>query len=267
MTQPEVKPGILPAMQQSVFARFKGAVLSLVLPQACLACSAPVRATADEDWPICPACAHSLARLPLARCPVCALPTMEALICGACQAHPPAFDGTAAPLIYAFPADRLIQSLKYRQQLALSGWFGSLLAEEFCRYFTARPEAGLEGARPDVILPMPLHPRRLAERGFNQAVELARPLSRITHVPMLLEGVERSVNAPPQASLPWKERRKNIRGAFACLRDFTGLHVLVVDDVMTTGATLEEIALCLKNGGAARVTNLVLARTLPHGSA
>lgn len=222
-----------------------------------MVCGAPIPAGGAQDWPVCPACAAALPRLTGERCPVCALPTLGGLTCGPCQKLPPSFDATLAPFVYAFPVDRLIQSLKYRHRLALSGWFGKQLAEEL----GSHPDYPV----PDLILPMPLHPRRLAERGFNQALELARPLARLTGLPMVLDGVERNLNAPPQASLPWKARRKNIRGAFLCRKDFSGVHVLVVDDVMTTGATLEELADCLKQGGAARVTNLVLARTLPHG--
>lgn len=221
-----------------------------------MVCGAPIPAGGAQDWPVCPACAAALPRLTGERCPVCALPTLGGLTCGPCQKLPPSFDATLAPFVYAFPVDRLIQSLKYRHRLALSGWFGKQLAEEL----GSHPDYPV----PDLILPMPLHPRRLAERGFNQALELARPLARLTGLPTVRDGVERNLNAPPQASLPWKARRKNIRGAFLCQKDFSGAHVLVVDDVMTTGATLEELAGCLKQAGAARVTNLVLARTLPH---
>jgi ComF family protein len=234
-------------------------LLSFILPQDCMVCGAAIRVSEGQDWPVCAACAAALPRLAMERCPLCALPTKDGLACGHCQKLPPSFDVTLAPFVYAFPVDRLIQSLKYRHRLALSGWFGGQLADELMSHPADLP--------PDLILPMPLHSRRLAERGFNQALELARPLARLTGLPIAMEGVERTLNAPPQASLPWKARRKNIRGAFVCHRDFSGRHVLVVDDVMTTGATLEELAACLKLHGAARVTNLVLARTLPQGMA
>lgn len=114
-----------------------------------------------------------------------------------------------------------------------------------------------------MVLPMPLHRARLRERGYNQAVELARPLARAWGLPIELGRVERVLNATPQASLPWKERRLNMRGAFRCHGALTGKKVLVVDDVMTTGATLQALALELKRCGAARVDNLVVARTPP----
>ena len=203
---------------------------------------------------MCSACAARLPRLPELRCPVCALPTDNGETCGACLRKSPNFDATLAPMVYAFPVDRLAQALKYHHRLALAGWMGRQLADELAR----------QGVRPDLIVPMPLHPRRLAERGFNQALELARPLSRLTGIGLDRAAVERTLDAPPQASLPWKARNKNVRGVFLCLKDLTGLHVLVVDDVMTTGATLNELARSLKTRGATRVTNIVVARTLPH---
>lgn len=233
--------------------RLLAASLRFLLPQNCILCGAAIPEAAD-DLPVCPACADSLPRLGAVRCPVCALPTLGGETCGACLRKTPAFDSTLAPFIYAFPLDRLVQALKYRHRLALTGWLGQELAEELAHH----------GAAADLLIPMPLHPRRLTERGFNQALELARPLSRLTGIPLDWKAVERNLDAPPQASLPWKARRKNIRGAFLCLGDMTGLNVLVVDDVMTTGATLEELARSLKARGAARVTNLVVARTLPH---
>jgi len=245
----------VPEAEGGAFARLARSLLAFLLPQDCMVCGAAIRATAGRDWPVCPACEQSLPRLPRDRCPVCALPTRDGFPCGACQTKAPAFDATLAPFVYAFPVDRLILSLKYQHRLALSGWCGRQLALELASHAPDSP--------PDLILPMPLHPRRLAERGFNQALELARPLAHLTGLPIVLDGVARNLNTPPQASLPWKERKKNIRGAFLCRRDFGGRHVLVLDDVMTTGATLDELAGCLKQRGAARVTNLVLARTLP----
>lgn len=233
--------------------RLMPALLRLFLPQECMLCGAAIQAS-EIDQPICSACHAGLARLPQEHCPVCALPTANSEMCGACQRKAPNFDATLAPLVYAFPVDRLVQALKYHHRLALAGWLGGLLAEALARY----------AVRPDLIIPMPLSPRRLAERGFNQALELARPLSRLSGIPLDYTAVERNLDAPPQASLPWKARRKNVRGAFLCLKDLAGLHVLVVDDVMTTGATLDELARSLKTRGALRVTNLVVARTLPH---
>jgi len=215
-----------------------------LLPQDCFLCAAP-----SGESLLCDACAASLPRLTMERCPVCALPTPKSSICGACLTHAPHFDATQAVFRYEFPIDSLIQALKYAHRLASADFLGSALAD----VALAR--------KPDLILPVPLSQARLAERGFNQAVELVRPLSRTLGVPLEITRVHRRDTAP-QASLPWKERARNIRHAFACEIDLSGKSVLVVDDVMTSGATLDELARTLKAHGAVRVENLVLARAL-----
>jgi ComF family protein len=216
-----------------------------LLPQDCFLCAAP-----SHDRLLCPACATSLPYLTAERCPVCALPTPGSNVCGACLKQAPHFDATQALFRYEFPLDRLVQSLKYAHRLASADFLGQALAQ--------LPTL----LRPDLILPVPLAPARLAERGFNQALEIARPLARALGVPLAISHIHRRRDTAPQASLPWKERRQNIRHAFECTMDLAGKTVLVVDDVMTTGATLDELARTLKAHGAARVENRVLARAL-----
>lgn len=216
-----------------------------LLPHICYVCAAP-----NQEDPVCKACAAELPRLTGPCCPICALPTVEGSVCGACLKRPPQFDETRVPFSYAFPVDRMVQALKYRHQLHFAPFFGEALAS-------------MATGSIDLLIPMPLHRDRLRDRGFNQAVEIARSVSYEARVPMSLEAVMREQNAPPQASLPWKERRRNVRGAFRCVVDLAGKHVVVIDDVMTTGATLGELARSLKARGAARVTNLVAARTPP----
>lgn len=198
---------------------------------------------------LCEACAGDLP-LASAGCAICAIPVVEAPVCGSCLRQPPAFDASFAALSYVFPADRLVQALKYRQRLALADLLAAALAR---------------GPRPDgnaILVPMPLHARRLQERGFNQAAEIGRRLARLWGLPFEADAVERVRDTPPQASLPWLERRANVRGAFTCGRSFSGRTVVVIDDVMTTGATLDELARTLKSrGGAVRVENRVVART------
>ena len=215
-----------------------------LLPQDCLLCGAAAGAEI-----LCQACVDNLPRLPGNLCPVCALPSPAEASCGKCLGETPHFDATLAGFRYGFPVDRLIQALKYQHRLALAPWFARAL-------LASPPPEG------DLMLALPLAERRLGERGFNQALEIARPLAQALSLALPLETCVRAHDGAPQASLPWKERQKNVRGVFECRKDLTGKSVIVVDDVMTTGATLNEFARTLKKHGAARVTNWVVARTL-----
>ena len=191
------------------------------------------------------------------RCTRCGLKMMTSAhtdtLCGACQSEPPAFDQTLVVADYAPPIDSLVQDLKFRAQLPLASAFGGLLIRA----------AGSSLQAADVLLPVPLSRERLEQRGFNQALEIARPLARAWHKPLIIDSCVRTRNTSPQAELPLTQRRVNMRGAFAVRnrRIIENQHVVVVDDVMTTGHTLQELAACLKRHGAARVSNLVLART------
>lgn len=218
--------------------------LDALLPHECLLCGALASSEA-----VCAECRDELPRLAAERCPICALPSVENQTCGSCLSAPPQFDATLALYAYEFPVDRMIQALKYQARLPLARYFGEQLA-----VFPA-PAA-------DCLIPMPLHPRRLRERGFNQAVEIARPLARRWRMAIDLRSARRAADTAPQADLALAARRRNVRGAFACDVDLEGRRVVLVDDVMTSGATLDELARVLKARGAAWVTNCVVARTL-----
>ena len=215
--------------------------------QDCLLCAAP-----NGREILCVECAAQLPRLAAESCPVCALPTPDSAVCGRCLSHPPAFDATMAIFDYRFPVDVLIQQLKYANQLALAPW----LAKQATMRLSSMP-------LPDAALAMPLSRARLRERGFNQSAEIAKSACRRLGVPVF-DGCERIRDTESQAGLPWNARAKNVRGAFACADDLSGKHIAVFDDVMTTGATLNEIAKTLKKAGAARVSAWVIARTLPE---
>jgi ComF family protein len=223
-----------------------------LLPQACALCAA-----GSGDSILCAPCMNALPPLPVA-CPSCARPSSGGAVCGACLRKPPPYATTLAACSYAYPLDRLVQALKYSRQLALAQPLGDALA-------AAAMRAPRWYVRPGVLVALPLAAARQRERGFNQAIEIARVVARRTGIP-LVHGVVRSSHGPPQATLPWKHRRRNVRSAFACVRSFSGLHVALVDDVMTTGATLEAAAGALLKAGAARVDAWVVARTLPPGS-
>jgi ComF family protein len=196
---------------------------------------------------LCRACDADLPRLAPPRCPRCALASPRGEVCGRCLGEAPHYDATFAALAYEFPADALVQSLKFRGELALAGFLGDLLSKEIALHEV------------DLAMPVPLSEARLRERGYNHAAEIARHLAR----PKLeLALCERSRDTRPQMELPFDERRRNVRGAFRCTRKLAGETVAVVDDVMTTGATLNEIAAVLKAAGARRVVNWVVARTL-----
>jgi ComF family protein len=218
--------------------------LTTLLPQDCLLCG-----NYSGDSLLCSGCRADLPRLPAETCPVCAEASPGSAVCGACLKTPPHFDASIAAFRYGFPVDKLIHALKYQSRVATADFLATAMLAGPC------PEG-------DMIVPLPLFPTRLAERGFNQSVEIARPLARVCGLPIELDGCVRSRDTAPQATLPWKARRKNIRRAFECNIDLAGRSVIVIDDVMTTGATLDEFARVLKAHGAARVTNWVTARAL-----
>ena len=225
----------------SIWRRRLAALAAALLPQDCLLCGG-----GTASGLLCPRCREELPTATGAACPVCA-DASPGGICGACLKHPPRFDGTRMAFAYGFPIDKLIQALKYQHRLAVAGFFA---------------EALLAGPHPDgdLIVPLPLSEQRLRQRGFNQAVEIARPLARAHGRRLQLGGIGRRIDTPPQAMLPWQERRRNVRHAFECALDLSGMKIIVVDDVMTTGATLDEFARTLKAAGAVQVTNWVAAR-------
>ena len=223
------------------------AKLGQALPaQPCLLCGALSRHGA---W--CKACDSALPWLAAPHCPLCALPTHNGDTCGRCLKRRPQFDRTLAVFAYAFPLDKLVQALKFGEKLSLVNSLADTLAQRVT-------------ARPDSIVAMPLHPSRLRERGFNQSLELARRVANNLDIPLLPHTCQRVRDTPPQSTLTWKERGKNVRKAFTCAQDLSGRHVAVVDDVMTSGASLNEVALALRRAGAREVSAWVIARTLPH---
>jgi ComF family protein len=201
---------------------------------------------------LCDPCRNRLPKIPINHCPICLLPVTTSLVCGVCLAKPPAYTRIFAALHYAFPVDALIHSLKYRSHLVIAPILANFLIEQIERLDP-----------PDIIIPMPLHPIRLRERGFNQAVEIGRTISKKRNIEMLTNSCTRVRNTPFQAGLPWKEREKNICNAFVCNTDLSGKHVAILDDVMTSGATINELAKVLRQQGASTIDGWVVARALP----
>jgi len=225
------------------------------LPQRCALCVAAARGRL-----VCEACAFALPRIHAA-CPSCALPSPEGRLCGACLAHPPPWSRAIAALVYGFPVDRLLVELKYGGRLALAEWAGAALAASVGRSLGARDPAD----HPDCLVPLPLSQARQRERGFNQAGEIAARVAAAIDLP-LATPLRRTRHAVPQTALAWKERAQNVRGAFAVHGAVHGARIALVDDVLTTGATLAEATRVLRRAGAADVECWVVARTLgPDG--
>lgn len=221
-------------------------ILTKAWPHACFACG-----EAAGDQILCAECRQLLQRLPGQVCPICALPVpASGLPCGACLHRPPYFDATRAAFVYAHPVREMLLALKHGQGFAQLEWLGRSLCEQ------------LDGLKADCVLPAPLHAQRQIERGFNQANELAKYVARASGLPLLRDQLLREQATPRLAGLRQRQRRRVLRGVFRCSADLSGQHVLLVDDVMTSGATLNELARTLKQSGALRVTNLVVARTL-----
>ena len=214
-----------------------------VLPQSCQLCGAE-----GAPEPLCAACRADLPWLPSRRCAICAVPLATGSFCGICLDHPPRYERVEAAFLYDYPLDTLIHAYKYGGRLALARLLGAAVAQNVARDV-------------DVIVPMPLARGRLAERGFNQALEIARVIETDTRIALLPDACRKVAETPPQATLPWKERTRNVRRAFVCDIDLSGRTVAVVDDVLTTGATLNELARVLLRAGAASVRGWVVART------
>lgn len=277
-----------PAGLRALLRRHAGALLGRMLPNECALCGG-----AGKDA-LCPGCTEQFfgpgATRP--RCHRCANPLPEAAppssakdsgseptighglsdpgsglpiahglddqLCGVCLADPPAFDRTLVAADYALPVDQLVLQLKFGHRLALAPLCARLLRDAVLSH----PDTTL----PALLCPVPLGARRLAERGYNQALEIARPLARSMGVALHAQLVVRVHETAAQSSVAPERRQQNIAGAFAVpdAALVAGRHIGVVDDVMTSGRTLNELAATLKRHGAAQVSNFVFARTPPH---
>jgi ComF family protein len=172
------------------------------------------------------------------------------MLCGRCLSLRPAFDETYAPFIHQGAIRHLITSLKFKADYKNARLLGMLLAEHLDK--TAK--------RPDCILPVPLHKARYRQRGFNQAIEIARTVSRELQIPLDLNSCLRHRNTPHQTALSAKKRWKNLKNAFSIIKPVSAQHIAILDDVMTTGSTVHELAALLKKAGVSKVDVWVCAR-------
>lgn len=218
-------------------------VLDLLLPPRCVGCG-------QEGVFLCDACQAALPRLTPPYCPRCAEPTAGGL-CDRCRATPLALDGVRALFRFEGTVREAIHQLKYRNFRALAPELGRLLAQHL-------QSNSVPGA---ALVPVPLHPSRLRERGYNQAELLARQVGRLSGLPVRTDLLVRARRSAPQVSLANREARaRNAEGAFECVGDVSGMAVIVVDDVVTTASTVNACATALKARGAASVWALALAR-------
>ncbi|WP_043420302.1 ComF family protein [Cupriavidus basilensis] len=231
--------------------------LRTLLPAACALCGTV------QDETVCAGCAEELLT-PLPRCRCCARPLGRAAgpgaasLCAQCRYEMPPFDAALVLADYASPQDGLVLALKFGGVLPLADWLAGELARRW------QVEFGTPGAAPpDVLAPIPLSSQRLAERGFNQSWEIARPLARRLGVRAAPTLLARLRDTPAQTTLDLHARQANLQDAFGLApgNDVAGRHIGLVDDVMTSGATLGEAARLLKAHGAARVTVVVALRT------
>ena len=214
-------------------------MLGFLYPSHCLLCGD----TGSRGLDICAACFGELPwnRHPCLRCAAPLPPDADTPLCGNCIKSPPAWDEALSPLAYAYPLEG---------DLAVGRLLGTLLAD----YLAAGSE------KPDCIVPVPLHVSRLKERGFNQAVELARPLAKRLKIPVRLDLCGRIRPTAVQSKLDAAERKKNLKDAFIVTERVQGMHLALLDDVITTGTTVETLTKVLKESGAARVTVWSVAR-------
>lgn len=236
--------------------QFFNALLDVLLPPICHICHAFIPDAGKLH--ICPNCRDRLPLVSSPLCPICGIPfvgTGSDHRCGACLTHPPHFDSARAHFLYEGPIRDLIHSYKYNQRTHLRYPLALLTLEGVSRFLTDQ--------NPHVIVPVPLHRSRLRQRGFNQAVLLGSVLSRQLSLPMLPDALVRTRPTEPQIELSAAERRLNVKGAFSVNRTglVAGKRILLLDDVMTTGSTMDECAKELKKAGADMVIAATIART------
>jgi len=228
-------------------AKLKGRIVDFLFPRWCVGCG-------KEGEFICPSCRRSLPRVMPPLCPRCGKPRPSGTLCPTCVSWQAQIDGIRSPFRFDGVMRQAIHQLKYRNLRALAEPLAKLLND----YLATNPIPG------EVLVPVPLHQKRLRERGYNQSSLLAKELGKLTNLPVVDDCLIRQRHAPPQArSSTVEERRSNVAGAFVC-RDhrLQDKQVLLIDDVATSGATLDAGAAALKAAGATSVWGLVLAREI-----
>ena len=233
---------ILPTFRQKLAQLY-----SNITATQCLLCG-----ISCEQNCLCTDCIKTLPKL-YNSCPRCASPLSQSLICGSCLHHPPEQDTSFSLFEYKAPIDRLIADFKYHDKLFLS----QFLAKKMAKGLKSRP-------LPQLLIPIPLHPRRLRQRGYNQSLELTKILSKQLSIPFCSKSLIRIKDSQPQTSLPYKQRAKNIQRAFKVVNTMLPTHIALIDDVLTTGHTANAAAKALHQAGVITIEVWTIARTIRH---
>ena len=220
---------------------FSGNILKI---SSCYFCSS----LTGNFW--CNACEKDFLRQ-TARCPQCAKENINSTLCGRCLNNPPPFSKTIVLFGYKYPAKKLIHAFKFKKHAELSSLFANKLVERI----------ELQDKLPDCLIPVPLHSRRQAERGYNQSLELAKHLGKSLKIEVNTSICKRIINTDPQSKLPIKSRKKNVKNAFSLDKDNVPNHIAIIDDVVTTGSTINEIAQLFNKAGCEQIDIWAIART------
>jgi len=236
--------------------QFLTALLDVILPPVCHICRSFIPNAGKLH--ICPTCRERLPLVSSPLCPVCGIPfigTGGDHRCGACLTQPPHFDAAVARFLYEGPIRDMIHAFKYNQRTHLRYPLALLAMEGMSKIMASHA--------PQLIVPVPLHSSRLRQRGFNQAVLLGKVMSQQLSLPLLPDTLARTRQTEPQIKLSAADRRLNVKGAFTVKKqvNVVGKRVLLLDDVMTTGSTMDECAKELKKAGAVVVIAATIART------
>lgn len=236
------------------FMRFSSQFVNQwLLPPLCILCSSATKRASNICWP----CQQGLPILSH-YCQQCArfLPANMVIepFCGACLTESPPYSKIFALFPYEEPIIRLIIELKFQAQLTHARAFGELLAEKIANVWYAKKPL------PDLIIPIPLHIKRLRERGFNQAIEIARPIAKQLNLAIHYSEVTRVKETVPQSSLPGSKRKENVARAFHTTGNYHNKIIAIIDDVITTGYTVNEFSRLLKQHGAKRIDVWCVAR-------
>jgi ComF family protein len=228
-------------------------IFSFLLPYTCILC----HGKSDRQLDLCSHCERELPFIKHA-CPRCGIEMeINTQICGNCLKNPPPFDDTVTLFHYENPISKIIMDLKFQQKLVNAKILGELMAKHLNYLF-----ANNNYPKPDCIIPVPLSAKRLRERGFNQALEIAKPIAKHLNIPIDINNCKRTRHTEAQAIIPANKRKSNIKNAFKIIKTINAKHVAIVDDVVTTGNTVIELSKTLQQAGIERISIWCCARTL-----